>query len=470
MGRQMIDFQYMLSRSREKQKAIASGATPEQLLRESRSLDHRNCGDGAGGFKIGNTCAKGSDGQQSAFPDIANCPPPCRLAQPLQDGQTLVVTDDSVEGAIRSFDWNAATAVKGTDDIVKYTDNPDLFNELYRYGEDTRFVPDDATASQITDRWRQDFPNGTKHGWHLATSEDDARFINDWGGVYSVIAHREPFLKKAIDEFNSKHPSEPPVQADGTKTYVNAVTTTTPANAIVIPHATKSDLFSINMQADPIRSAREDWDELSKQYKTEYKTTEDIKRALDERVTRSSAEGMNEYKVYSRFTAPNKQAIDLLNNSRDKRTVSAQEAARVEASVKAIAAKANPAGANFLTWRGLRVDDSIMSETDARRESERYAEEIRQSKPGDILKEAGMFSTSASPAVALGFASSNSVVFRVVGKSGAPIEKLTSMAGEHEVVYPDSASFQVVRVARNINLESSRFKRQNITVIDIVER
>lgn len=60
----MLDFQYILGRMRLKRELLEVGETYAEIL--SRSLQ-ADCGTGAGGFKPGNTCAKGGVGSNTVY-------------------------------------------------------------------------------------------------------------------------------------------------------------------------------------------------------------------------------------------------------------------------------------------------------------------------------------------------------------------------------------------------------------------
>jgi hypothetical protein len=148
-------------------------------------------------------------------------------------------------------------------------------------------------------------------------------------------------------------------------------------------------------------------------------------------------------------------------------TVPKGAAIAAENAIKAVAAKANPRGDMVVTWRGIRrPEDSLVDDDNDERT---YVQSLTGAKPGQILKEAGIFSSSASPAAAAGFASDDGVLVRVVGKSGAPLEKISANKNEHEVAYPDSSQFIVRKVARGVTIKAGKWHRQNVTVIDVEE-
>lgn len=138
-------------------------------------------------------------------------------------------------------------------------------------------------------------------------------------------------------------------------------------------------------------------------------------------------------------------------------------AGATERAVNAVAAAANPEQKEQVTYRGVRT-------TGRHKE---YGEALRNLAVGDILKEAGLMSTSASlRSAAVGFTSrEDGLIIRVKGVSGAPISGLANWSDEHEVLYPNKSKFVVTGVARNVTLslgEDNEFK--NVTVIDAMEK
>lgn len=144
-------------------------------------------------------------------------------------------------------------------------------------------------------------------------------------------------------------------------------------------------------------------------------------------------------------------------------------AAATESAIKAIAAAANPEASELTSFRGLM---------NLKRNKE-YFDAIKSVSVGDVIKEAGVFSTSASlRRAAMGFTSQDGgVIFRVKGKSGAPIAKIANRRDEWEVAYPNRSHFVVTAVARNVTVRIPSFhvlsgkthSLKNVTFIDIRE-
>jgi HK97 family phage portal protein len=129
----------------------------------------------------------------------------------------------------------------------------------------------------------------------------------------------------------------------------------------------------------------------------------------------------------------------------------------VDAAIEAVAAEANPSGEMKFSFRGIGVDDAVSG-------SKKYLKELIASKPGQLLKEAGIFSTSSKMEKALGFAGDGGVVVRVRGRSGAPLKSI-SRHDEHEVAYPNRSAFRVVA-----NTRLKRFgTKTNVTLLDVEE-
>jgi hypothetical protein len=138
-----------------------------------------------------------------------------------------------------------------------------------------------------------------------------------------------------------------------------------------------------------------------------------------------------------------------------------------DAAVTAIADAANPSGEMLVSYRGLR---NAGGPSHPRRA---YVAAIRSLEVGDILKEDGLFSTSASlRAAAASFTSkSDGVIFRVRGRSGAPIGRLANWNNEHEVLYPHRTQFVVTAIARNVTVSLGDGNDwTGVTIIDIEEK
>jgi hypothetical protein len=139
-------------------------------------------------------------------------------------------------------------------------------------------------------------------------------------------------------------------------------------------------------------------------------------------------------------------------------------ASDTDAAVSAIAAASNPSGRTLTSFRGL---------TRAGATRRAYVAAIKTLAVGDILKEDGLFSTSASlRATAASFTSKeDGVIFRVRGRSGAPIARLANWNNEHEVLYPHRTSFVVTAIARDVTVSLGGGNDwRGVTVIDIEER
>jgi hypothetical protein len=125
-----------------------------------------------------------------------------------------------------------------------------------------------------------------------------------------------------------------------------------------------------------------------------------------------------------------------------------------DAALRTVGEGANRAGP-IVTWRSAGSSSVGMANS---------------LKAGDIFTGEGFLSTSASPMFAVSWkARELRVLFRIVGRSGAPIERMSRMPGEWEVLYPNSAQFRVASATKDVTVVAGRQEYHGVTVVDLVE-
>jgi hypothetical protein len=179
---------------------------------------------------------------------------------------------------------------------------------------------------------------------------------------------------------------------------------------------------------------------------------------LQQAVYKYSA-GPHEVNGYFRYGESLDEYAENIGSTPEKLAASASA---TESAITTIAAAANPDGRELTSFRGLMN----------RSQNREYIEAIKSVSVGDVIKEAGVFSTSASlRRASMAFTSQDEgVIFRVKGKGGAPIAHVANYKDEWEVAYPNRSKFVVTSVARNVSVRISDSHRlTNVTFIDIRE-
>jgi GNAT superfamily N-acetyltransferase len=187
-----------------------------------------------------------------------------------------------------------------------------------------------------------------------------------------------------------------------------------------------------------------------------------------------SLEGTPDGRFIQGYTAVGSQGVNdhfrYLKGTEEENEAQRDFAESVDRAIKSISQKANPEGKMLSSFRGLSVEVGV-----AGAEERKHVRELSRVQPGDIIKEDGIFSTSANLSVVVdgGFVGDSGILFRVRGRSGAPINSLSRhggdskffSVGEAEVAYPHATSFKVRRVTKSVTVGDYR----KVTVIDIDE-
>jgi hypothetical protein len=227
------------------------------------------------------------------------------------------------------------------------------------------------------------------------------------------------------------------------------------ASSVVFSSSTTAKL----RDGDTIDASDEDADENVAAIN--WQAAEDIGRSnpeLQQAVYKYSA-GPHEVNGYFRYGESLDEYAENIGSTPEKLAASASA---TESAITTIAAAANPDGRELTSFRGLMN----------RRQNREYIEAIKSVSVGDVIKEAGVFSTSASlRRASMAFTSQDEgVIFRVKGRGGAPIAHVANYRDEWEVAYPNRSKFVVTSVARNVSVRISDSHRlTNVTFIDIRE-
>jgi hypothetical protein len=227
------------------------------------------------------------------------------------------------------------------------------------------------------------------------------------------------------------------------------------ASSVVFSSSTTAKL----LDGDTIDASDEDADENVAAIN--WQAAEEVGRSnpeLQQAVYKYSA-GPHEVNGYFRYGESLDEYAENIGSTPEKLAASASA---TESAITTIAAAANPDGRELTSFRGLMN----------RRQNREYIEAIKSVSVGDVIKEAGVFSTSASlRRASMAFTSQDGgVIFRVKGKGGAPIAHVANYRDEWEVAYPNRSRFVVTSVARNVSVRISDSHRlTNVTFIDIRE-
>jgi hypothetical protein len=432
-----------------------------------------NCGTGAGGFKPGNTCAKGGDGGGSSAtsdaeaepkkenadgPSAENCPAPCEMLAPVEDGGTLDVSVATDSESTQAFNWDAATEIGGGEEeaIVAYTgEEYEAMNSHLRDGGDLGDYSNGSidpfngmSADEILEKYGDDEDTLISGMSALDNIRKLGPMIDDFKEVeenaqelYDRVTDRmtvEAFDKAGLAAYFAPN-----------MTYANKADASK-SNVTLLPDASDEEIEELNNYSKEI---------LNYQLETSAGTSEALKEAVDQIVADNSSSASSydpnaSYELYD--TALERAQSDYFESDDYKQHTS--DLQDVENGIKSIAESANPEGKNFVTWRTVGGNS--------------YGRELSEkAKVGDTLGESGFLSTSASPSAALAWkGSATKVLFRVIGRSGAPVDRISANRGEHEVLYPHEATFTITNVAHNVDVTVGKnVDAGGVTVIDVLE-
>jgi hypothetical protein len=463
-----LDDRPLTLRARGAQFTVRSTSMVPSVLRYIAALESRECGanaDGGGGFQPGNTCGKGDGsggGGDSSGAFSASGGRAKELTADIRDGGEVTIPDDLDRQHVDSFNWDAAERYsaeggEGAKELIDYTTSQLKFNNYFRYGEHLS-LPRDAPVDQQMAAWKQKFPDG--HPSQIPVWDKVAyETLQEMGLSHDVWASRERKVKELLNKASESSGTK--IEFDPTKKYTHDLSKADD-KTVYVPVKYSYDL-------DPINNLAKNRKEMQETYGV--KSPADLAAKIEGELAKNAKHTTPNAKYIpgkSDFTDnPTYYLNNDANNNDIPETVPKGAAMAAENAIKAVAAKANPKGEKVVTWRGVIAPPPSFADEDA--DARSYLVQLGRSKPGDVLKEAGIFSSSASPAAAAGFTSDNGVLLRVVGKSGAPLEKISANKNEHEVAYPDSSQFTVRKVARGVTVKAGKWHRKNVTVIDIEE-
>jgi hypothetical protein len=470
----MLDMGAILSRAGEKDAMLAAGMSPNEILLRDQSSGSRAlnpCGQVAGGlFGPGNTCAAsdgdagGGGGEPEDTPEgsmptsAANCPPVCEMLTPVEDGGTLKLpandrpfieavdwsaarsADDEVLEAIRAYtgdQYESANnaARDGSLDHVLVTgnnlDEADPDDILHKYGDDDLIPITDSDALDVIDNGKDALPI-----WENS--------LNEAQKIYAEVKSRW-----AQDHF-SLHGEEWPAAFDPSFEFTSVKPTPGDphdAKTIYIPGMRDHERQSLNDIAETIRDYRETFS---------VDTPEALLEKLDSLVADNSPSwisGFSRKKDYTTYDDALQWAYDAARESDEFSSGTTLES--LDDGLRQIASDANTNGP-IASWRSTGGGAKSLADG---------------LSPGDIFSGEGFLSTSASPTFAVDWkGSAIKTLWRFVGSSGAPIDRVSSAGGEYEILYPHSASFRVANVAKDVTIERTNGSRYTgVTVVDLVE-
>ena len=435
-----------------------------------------NCGTGAGGFQPGNTCAKGGDGggpstataatavdppatTEASGPSAENCPAPCEMLAPVSDGGTLVISPSVDKVSIDSFNWNAAKHIdedaaaairdytgdeydsinahlRGGGDVDHFGDSSDdPFNGMeddeliHNYGSsDVVTISNSSVLKELEEAQK----SGMLESWENAEADVTEIYDNLRHGTLDKVPEFEPGAKYSNSD----------LRAD--------------KDTIVLAHATDNQIKSLNEASEATLTFKE---------ATGEDNALDYREHLDHLVSVYS--DYNKSGTYDEG-AEYADHQTTLENAQQEYLTSGDAPARdsgklrgIDFGLSSIASEANPLGKSFVTWRGSGSGTARIFEHIA---------------VGDTFEDSGFLSTSASPRFAVEWKGADlKMLFRVVGKSGAPVDRISANKGEHEVMYPHATEFKVTNVARNVTVVKNNesgvsSEYAGITVVDIEEQ
>ena len=451
----------------------ATGQAVEFVKTHGRSLNP--CGQVAGGlFGPGNTCAA-SDGDAGGggaaapapegMPDsAANCPPVCEMLAPIADGGTLKVPANDAQ-FVDAVDWQAAEEADGEvlEAIRAYTgDGYEAANEAARAGNLDHVLtsgsgslddedPDDILQNYgdsdyipITDSDALETINDGKETltiWKSALSSAGqtydgilARMVTGSGDLRGEIIDIKDF-PKAFDpslEYTSVKPTPDDPHEEGT---------------IYLPGMTDHEREGLNMVAESIRGYSDNF---------EVEDPEGLTEKLDSLVADNSPSWIGGFKPHKEYIDYDQALEWAFSSARDSGNYdSGSSLESLDVGLRQIGENAN-------------VDGPIASWRSTGHGAKELADGLL---PGDIFSGEGFLSTSASPKFAVDWKGSGiKTLWRFVGSSGAPIDRISSARGEREVLYPHTASFRVANVAKDVTIERNSGETfPGVTVVDLVE-
>lgn len=444
-----------------------------------------NCGTGAGGFKHGNTCAKGGDGGGSkataekpegqseeesvGMPQSAeNCPAPCAMLAPVEDGGVLALPTAEEDSKFwKTVDWRAVVSADEDvkDAIRAYTGEQfDSANEAAREGNlDHVLVNGDHASLDHAD------PDEVIENYldpsYVPINDDDAlEKIEEYGDILklweSAEKESESLYQKAIESMKDRTPPDLlaslPETFDSSAVYVN----TKPEEGdgenktLYMPHVDNGTIEKLNVVAESIRDYQD-----TTETDTPALLKEDLDNLVGDHTGPSYAAKFNPNKEYISYDTALEFAFEAARESGDYEN--GATLSRLDEGLREIAARTDHDGP-IVTWRGTGQGT--------------YKAVARDLKPGDTFTAQGFLSTSASAKFAVDWKGSSNLktLWRIVGKSGAPVDDISQNFGEKEVLYPHSANFRVVRVANDVTIDRSKSGGadtliEGVQVIDLVE-
>jgi HK97 family phage portal protein len=434
-----------------------------------------NCGTGAGGFKPGNTCAKGGGEDSQAASESGgtpqsaeNCPAPCEMLAPVEDGGVFKLPGKGADVQMsKNINWNAA---RNADDDVQsairaYTGSAyDAANEAARGDNlDHVIIDDDSGAGALDDADPSEIVSNYLDSDYTEISDDNALSeIEEKGPMIADWEQAETDAQALYEDIKANLPASSidthaPEQFDPAVLYANAPGKDSPMLGengeplVVLEGAKDEDIAQLNSYASQL---------LDYQTETEKDSASDLRAHIDSLVFDNSSESSYD---------PDKNYIDS-ETAFEKAYAAAAESgdyadpgttlSRLDEGLHEIAADAND-GKPILTFRGTGAGT--------------YEAVAKDLSPGDTFTSQGFLSTSASRTFAVNWKGSGSLktLWRIVGKSGAPVDRISSNEGEKEVLYPHSANFRVARVANNVTVDRSVATGgtpiTGVQVIDLVE-
>ena len=438
-------------------KSLSAGESRAEAVAEAPAAPGDNCGTGAGGFKPGNTCAK-EDGEASDSPsessgkmpqEAANCPAPCDMLAPVEDGGELRVASVNDEEYRDAFDWDAAAKIDGGEEeaITAYTgEEYEAMNQHIRDGGDLGDYSNGdedpfngLSSDELLERNGADTDTLVTDSNALEDINKLGPDIGEWQDAEQSVADiYENLRSNVIDEIADFDPS---------KGYTN-MDVRADENTIYIPNAKDDQILELNSLAGTISELKSN---------TGYDSATELKDYIDGLVSDNT--GSSEYDPEAEYVdydgaLEEAQQAYLESDDYSPRTNDLQD---VENGIKSIAAIANPDSSNFVTWRTVG--------------SNGYGRELAEkSKVGETLSESGFFSTSASASSAVAWKGmATKVLLRVVGRSGAPVDRISANKGEYEVLYPHEATFTITNIAKEVSVFAGGVEAKGVTVIDVIE-
>ena len=484
-----------------------AGKAAQFVKTHGRSED---CGTGAGGFKKGNTCATGNaksdDAPESLSTagDAMNCPPECEMLQDVDHGGDLELSVGTIEVSIQNYSNISLPESKlkeslSDEELVAvehYTTDPTDINNHFRYNETTDVTDEERREARdalmpvdVQGIWEEQ-PDANKDGEVYIVSNADFLYVNEVGPVYDQFIEDTSMAKKTMDAIRDRavDPTAVP-EFDKNARYTSDPDDAGGRGVVLLPEAKPMEIDRLNESAKTLVEFAYNFPDegpprqvngldrltLSSDYKSPEQAPvrggdEIVKEKLDE-ITNKYSEA--DYDVDTSYigTITAKQLLDergllddVIGKKADERRQGDEEIATLaESGLNRISEMSNPSQSRMVTWRGVKGD---------------HSEELGNAKVGDTLKEQGIFSTSADPLQAIKFASTHpgecDTIIRVLGKRGAPLEKISMIGEERELAYPDASTFRIVNIATSVTIRSEKpvygeSKVVATRIIDVVE-